>query len=183
MAYRVLSSVWRALARSWCEWILYLSLKVLGAKWMFMETLMIWEGCGMKALEIDMIWKVRLIVPVDCQRPCMWSLYSLKKIQGDWKPWWRKKRNFSFPSYLLGLGKKKLHFQVTEGNMLTHVFQKRITVVSVNFKLSTYILVFLVSVWARWISAISRFYICDLEGKESIFFSCSKNYKMIYKRA
>lgn len=148
---------------SWCEWILYLSLKVLGTKWMFMKTLMIWEWCGMKALEIDMIWKVRLIVPVDCQRPCLWSLYSLEKIQGDWKPWWGKKVNFSFPSYLLGLGKKKLHLPVTKGNMLTYVFQKTIIILFLaNLKQSMYIFTvifffFLVPWWAKWISAISRF--------------------------
>lgn len=112
LAYRVLPSVWRALAISWYEWILYLSLKVLGAKCMFTKTLMIWEWCGMKALGIDMIWRVRLIVPVDRQRPCACSWHSLEKIQGDWKPWWgkKKKKKFLFPKLLAWVRQKEIAF-------------------------------------------------------------------------
>ena len=46
---------------------------------MFQKIIASWQWCGMKTLEIGTFCKVRLIAPVDCQRPCMWSLYSLEK--------------------------------------------------------------------------------------------------------
>lgn len=71
------------------EWVsaLFFFLKASGDKWNVPEDYHSWQWCRMKSLEIGTFYKVRLIAPVDYQRSCMWSLYSLEKKHRDRKAW------------------------------------------------------------------------------------------------
>lgn len=130
-------------------------LKASGDKWNVPEDYHSWQWCRMKSLEIGTFYKVRLIAPVDYQRSCMWSLYSLEKNTGTGKLDKEAKMESFFTKLFAWVRQRKLHFAMTKRNNPHFIFSEDIILTVHSF-----------STLSR-----DRFLpkFCDLGSKESVY--------------